>query len=45
MIETKYLKDNIQNIQKLLTIPALKNFEAQNLGKLLRISKLMEYED
>jgi len=45
MIETKYLKDNISNIQKLLTIPALKNFEAQNLGKLLRLSKMREYED
>ena len=45
MIETKYLKDNIQNIQKLMTIPALKNFEAQNLGKLLKLSKVREYED
>lgn len=45
MIETKYLKDNIQNIQKLLSIPALKNFEARNLGKLLKLSKIREYED
>ncbi|MBU0993438.1 MAG: cyclic nucleotide-binding domain-containing protein [Proteobacteria bacterium] len=45
MIETKYLKDNIENIQKLMTIPALKNFEAQNLGKLLKLSKVREYED
>ncbi len=44
MIETKYLKDNIQNIQKLMTIPALKNFEARNLGKLLKLSKVREYE-
>jgi hypothetical protein len=27
MLESRYLKDNIENIQKLLAIPALKNFE------------------
>lgn len=45
MIETKYLKDNIENIQKLMNIPALKHFEAQNLGKLLKLSKVREYDD
>jgi len=45
MLESKYLKDNIQNIQRLLAIPALKNFETSNLGKLLRLSKIREYED
>ena len=45
MLESKYLKDNIQNIQKLLTIPALRHFETSNLGKLLRLSKIREYED
>ncbi len=45
MLESKYLKDNIQNIQRLLTIPALRNFETANLGKLLRLSKIREYED
>lgn len=45
MIETKYLKDNIENIQKLLTIPALKNFETKYLGKLLKLSKIREYEE
>jgi CRP/FNR family transcriptional regulator, cyclic AMP receptor protein len=44
MIESKYLKDNIQNIQKLLGIQALKNFETQNLGKLLKLSKIRQYE-
>ena len=44
MIESKYLKDNIQNIQKLMAIPALKHFETRNLGKLLRLSKIREYE-
>ena len=45
MLESRYLKDNIENIQKLLTIPALKNFEAKSLGRLLRLSKIREYED
>lgn len=45
MIETRYLKDNIQNIQKLMSIPALKNFETRYLGKLLKLSKIREYED
>ncbi|MBS3758628.1 MAG: cyclic nucleotide-binding domain-containing protein [Desulfobacterales bacterium] len=45
MIETKYLKDNVQNIQKLLTIPGLKDFETRSLAKLLRLSKIREYED
>ena len=45
MLESRYLKDNIENIQKLFTIPALKNFETKSLGKLLRLSKIREYED
>ena len=45
MIESKYLKENIENIQKLLAIPALKNFETNSLGKLLRLSKIRQYED
>jgi len=45
MLESKYLKDNIENIQKLMTIPALKNFETKSLQKLLRLSKIREYED
>ena len=40
MIESKYLKENLENIQKLMTIPALKNFETRSLGKLLRLSKV-----
>ncbi|MBF0119390.1 MAG: cyclic nucleotide-binding domain-containing protein [Desulfobacterales bacterium] len=43
MIESKYLKTNIQNIQELLTIPALRNFETNNLGKLLNFSKIRKY--
>jgi CRP-like cAMP-binding protein len=45
MIESKYLKENLENIQKLMTIPALKNFETRSLGKLLRLSKVRQYED
>ena len=45
MIESKYLKESIENIQKLMNIPALKNFEAKNLAKLLRLSKIRQYED
>ncbi len=45
MIESKYLKDNIENIQKLMSIPALKHFETKSLGKLLKLSKIREYED
>lgn len=44
MIESKYLKDNIQNIQQLLTISALRNFETGQLKKLLRLSKIREYK-
>jgi CRP-like cAMP-binding protein len=45
MIESRYLKDNIQNIQRLMAIPALRHFETQSLGKLLKLSKVREYED
>ena len=45
MLESRYLKDNIENIQKLLAIPALKNFETRSLRNLLRLSKIREYED
>jgi uncharacterized radical SAM superfamily Fe-S cluster-containing enzyme len=45
MIESKYLKENIENIQRLMSISALKHFETRNLGKLLRLSKIRQYED
>jgi CRP-like cAMP-binding protein len=45
MIESKYLKDDIQNIQKLFSIPALKHFETKNLGEMIRLSKIRQYED
>ena len=45
MLESKYLKDNIENIQKLRGISALRNFETKSLQKLLRLSRIREYED
>ena len=44
MIESSYLKDDIKNIQQLMTIPTLKKFETKNLGRLLRLSKIRQYE-
>ncbi len=45
MLESRYLKDNIENIEKLIGIPALRNFETKSLQKLLRLSRIREYED
>ena len=44
MKESKYLKEDLRNIQRLLDIPSLKNFETQSLTKLLRLSKIREYD-
>lgn len=45
MIESRYLQDNIENIRRLMSIPALRNFETKALGKLLKLSKIREYDD
>ncbi|MFO7962837.1 MAG: cyclic nucleotide-binding domain-containing protein [Desulfobacterales bacterium] len=45
MKETHYLRENIQNFQRLMDIPALKNFETDQLSKLLRLSKVRVYND
>jgi len=45
MHESKYLKDTIQNIQQLFAIPALRDFETKNLGQMIRLSKIRQYED
>lgn len=45
MKESKFLKDNIQNIEKLLSIPVLKHFSTDVLGKLLGVSKIKQYQD
>ncbi len=44
MIETKYLQENVKNIQILMSIPGLHHFEAQKLGSLLRLSRIRTYE-
>jgi len=44
MLESKYLKDNVQNIHKLMSLPPLKKFETESLGRLARLSKIREYE-
>ena len=43
MLESKFLQDNVQNIQKLMIIPLLQKFETENLRKLLKLSKIREY--
>jgi len=45
MKETRYLKDNIQNIKQLFSIPALQHFETRNLAKLVRLSKIRQYDN
>lgn len=44
MIETKYLKDNPQNIKKLMGIPVLRKYESKSLGLLLKLSKIRRYK-
>ena len=44
MQESRYLKDNLENIQRLMAIPALRNFETSNLSRLLHLSKMREYD-
>lgn len=43
MIESKYLKANVQNIQKLMIIEPLRKFETAQLKNLLKLSKVREY--
>jgi len=45
MIESKYLEDNIENIQKLMSIPGLKNFDNKSVSKLFKLSKIRKYQD
>jgi len=45
MRESRYLKDDIKNIQKLIEIPVFQGFEIGSMGGLLKISKIREYED
>jgi CRP-like cAMP-binding protein len=45
MLETKYLKATVENVQKLMEIPMLKDFEPWNLRDILTQSKIRKYED
>ena len=45
MIESRYLDDKIENIQRLMSIPGLKDFDTKSVAKLLKLSKIREYED
>ncbi|UCD31181.1 MAG: cyclic nucleotide-binding domain-containing protein [Desulfobacterales bacterium] len=44
MIESKYLKNDVKNIQRLLAIPTLQKFETESLGRLLKLSKIRRYD-
>lgn len=44
MIESKYLKNDLKNIQRLLVIPTLHKFETESLGRLLKLSKIRRYD-
>lgn len=44
MIESQYLKDDVESIRKLMTLPPLRAFETKNLRQLLRLSKIRQYE-
>jgi len=44
MIESDYLKDNNEIIQKLMRIPALKSFNEENMQTLLHMSKIKEFK-
>lgn len=45
MIESKYLKDDMKNIQQLFAIPSLKSFETRDLSRLLILSKIRQYDN
>ena len=45
MLESKYLKANHENVQKLMEIPMLKDFETWHIKDLLTQSKIRKYED
>jgi CRP-like cAMP-binding protein len=44
MRESRYLKADIENIQKLVAIPVFKDFKIGSLGNLLKASKIRKYE-
>lgn len=40
-----FLKDNVQNIQRLMTLPRLGKFETDSLKQLLSVGKIREYDN
>jgi len=44
MIESKFLKDSIENIQKLMSLTPLRKFETDKLRQLIRLAKIREYD-
>lgn len=44
MTETRYLEDNIRNMQRHIVTPPLRKSETENLRKSLRLSRVIEYE-
>jgi CRP/FNR family transcriptional regulator, cyclic AMP receptor protein len=44
MQESRYLKANAENIQKLMEIPVLQDFETSDLGDLLKWSKIRKFK-
>jgi CRP-like cAMP-binding protein len=45
MLESKYLKATLENVQKLIEIPMMRDFETWHLRDLLTQSKIRKYED
>ena len=45
MLESKYLKANLENVLKLMEIPLMRDFETRHLGDLLTQSKIRKFED
>ena len=43
MRETRYLKDNIHNIEQLISIPTFREIETRTLGEILKISKIRTF--
>jgi CRP/FNR family transcriptional regulator, cyclic AMP receptor protein len=44
MIESKYLRDNLKNVEQLTNIPVFKTVGAKKLASLLKLSKIRQYE-
>mgnify|MGYP003975047733 FL=1 len=45
MKESKFLKENTENLEKLLIIPGLQEFDLKDLGSILRRSKIRQYDN